>query len=213
MTINECRVRGIHLTHLCKLSIAYLEFWASPPSVELENALRAILDRKPQKSLILSLPQCAALRVLGGFRAWSIEINNNGERFLKSSGHEYDINRTKRRRGYTNREYGLLRHAGGTVSAFESLNAERVLAMSVKARSGGRMVIFIDRFGQETEARHDLDTIFWFRKSMNFRAGRKLCPGQDPSIFWDLCGILIVVFLGYLIVLLHLSLLQRYGIR
>lgn len=82
LTINECRVHGIHLTHLCNLSIAYLEFWGSPPSIELKSALLEILRRNPQRALILSLPQCRALRMLGGLKVWSNDIGSSHTKTL-----------------------------------------------------------------------------------------------------------------------------------
>lgn len=203
ITINECRGRGIPLTDLNNLSIAYLEFWALPPSLDLENAFRELLCREPQKTLILSLPQCTALRVLGGFRAWSFEIGGNGQRVLKQTGQGCDAVRTKRRRGYIHTEYGLLCCAEGRpVSTFKTLKAEYVRAKSVRARLRGVTAIVVDPFGQEFDYKHDQDAIRWVGKAMYFMARRNSCLGLY------LCGICIVFTLGFL--LAHVCVKSQY---
>ena len=200
ITINECRVRGIYLTHLCDLSIAYLEFWASPPSPELKSALCEILYRNPQRALILSLPQCKALRALGGYRVWAIEIGNDGKRVLKTIGHGCDRERTKRRRGYIHTEYGLLCCAGrGKVSTFEVLKTRYVRAMSAKAGFGGLATIGIDPFGQEVVRKHDEDAILWVGKAMYVMAGKKWWSRRRPSIFYGLWGAWVSVLLCFLL--------------
>ena len=145
-----------------------------------------------------------ALRLLGGFRAWSIDIGDNGEQILKDIGFGCDVDRTKKRRGYRHSEYGLLCWTeGGTLSTFEILKAECIRAMDMKTAN------CIDRFGQEIDVNYDLDATFWDGKAMYILAGRRSDSGRWRRIVYILYVACIEVIFLFLVAYMHVARSQK----
>lgn len=167
LALHRVLARGIDLSRLYTLPLAYVEFWTEAPSPDLELALQNMANHEAHRPLVLPSSQLIALSNLNALICWKMEERNHNMKALKVCGSEYDSMRL-RIHNFEESDYRLLCLTKGSMEPeFEHMRSAWDEHISAKMHSKQKLIGF-DRSGNEVEIEAATSRITWAPKALRF---------------------------------------------